>query len=553
VLYTASQVLFRSTDGGGSWTAISPDLSRNDKSKQASSGGPITKDNASAEFYDLIYSIAPSPARAGEIWIGTDDGLVQLTEDEGKTWHNVTPPGMPAWAKVALIEASPFDAGTAYVSVDAHKLGDFKPYIFRTHDFGKTWTAITDGLAAPAYVHAVRSDTVRKGLLFAGTETGAYVSFDDGDHWQSLQLNLPTTSVRDFAVKDGDLVVATHGRSFWILDDITPLRQATAAVADEAAHLFTPAPAIRFRPGNGQDGHVGVASNPPDGAQLDYYLKDAVHGTIALDVYDAQGHLVRRFSSEKLAPPPHLKYGRAHKPEELSTDAGFHRIVWNLRYDLPPYIRAKVAPVYDMGGPLGPMVLPGTYQVKLTVDGHTQAAPVKVVLDPRVHATAAQLQQQFDLMRKTWEALAQDHVAVNGILSLHAQLEALETRLAGVANGQPIIAAAKALDAKIVAVEEELYQPKSEADEEQLNYPVKLNSQLAYLQTVIDSADAAPTAQSVEVFGRLRRRLDEQLAQWKTLQDHDLPALNAQMQHAGIAALSPAPGASTSLTPGGGR
>ncbi len=213
---------------------------------------------------------------------------MQLTEDEGKSWHNVTPPGMPAWAKVALIEASPFDAGTAYVSVDAHKLGDFKPYIFRTHDFGKTWTTITDGLAAPAYVHAVRSDTVRKGLLFAGTETGVYVSFDDGDHWQSLQLNLPTTSVRDFAVKNGDLVVATHGRSFWILDDITPLRQATAAVAGQAAHLFTPAPAIRFRPGNGQDGHVGVASNPPDGALLDYYLKDDVKGAIALDVYDPQ-------------------------------------------------------------------------------------------------------------------------------------------------------------------------------------------------------------------------------------------------------------------------
>ncbi|MDE3156944.1 MAG: glycosyl hydrolase [Acidobacteriota bacterium] len=550
VLYTASQVLFRSTDGGGSWTAISPDLSRNDKSKQQSSGGPITKDNASAEYYDLIYSIAPSPVRKGEIWIGTDDGLVQLTEDEGKTWQNVTPPGMPAWAKVALIEASPFDAGTAYVSVDAHKLGNFKPYIFRTRDFGKTWTPITDGIAEPAYVHAVRSDTVRKGLLFAGTETGAYVSFDDGDHWQSLQLNLPTTGVRDFAVKNDDLVVATHGRSFWILDDITPLRQATAAVAEQAAHLFTPAPAIRFRPGNGPDGHVGLASNPPDGATIDYYLKDKVTGPVSLDVYDPQGRLVRHFTSEKQEPPPHLKYGRAPKPEQLPTGAGFHRIVWNLRYDLPPYIRAKVAAVYDMGGPLGPMVLPGTYQVKLTVAGHTETAPLKVVLDPRVHVAPAALQAQFDLMRQTWEALAEDHVAVNGILSLHAQLEALQARLAGVPKGQPIVAAAKALDGKILAVEGKLYQPKSEADEEQLNYPVELNSQLAYLQTVVDSADAAPTKQSIEVFGRLRRRLDEQLAAWKALQAKDLAALNAQMQKDGIAAVAPAPVASTSLTPG---
>ena len=552
VIYTASQVLFRSTDGGSSWTAISPDLSRNDKSKQQSSGGPITKDNASAEYYDLVYSIAPSPVRAGEIWVGTDDGLVQLTQDEGKTWKNVTPKGLPEWAKVAQIQASPFDAGTAYVAVDAHKLGDDRPYIFRTRDFGQTWTAITDGLAAPAYVHVVRTDTVRKGLLFAGTETGAYVSFDDGAHWQSLQLNLPTTSVRDFAVKDNDLIVATHGRSFWILDDITPLRQATAAMAQDAAHLFEPAPAIRIRRGNGSGGGlVGAARNPPDGAMLDYYLASPAKGPVTIEIDDAAGKLVRRLSSEKPAPHPEPMFGFRRPPERLPTSAGMHRIVWNLRYDVPPYIQSKIAPVYDEGDPLGPMVLPGEYRVTLTVDGHAYTQPLKVVMDPRVHVSMADLQKQFDLMRQLWDALAQDHLAINGILQLHAQLTALESRLANEPDARAVVAAAKALDGKILAVRDELYQPKAVAGEEMLNYPIKLNSQLAYLENTVDSADAAPTAQSVVVFGRLRTRLDVQLATWRTLQDKDLPALDAQMRKAGIHALSVPPSGPATLAAAG--
>ena len=544
VLYMGSQYLMKTTNGGMSWAVISPDLSRDDKSKQGLSGGPITKDNSSAEYYDLIYSIAPSKVSAGEIWVGSDDGLVHLTRDGGRTWQNVTPQGLPAWAKVSTIEASPYDAGTAYLAVDAHKLDDLHPYIFRTHDYGRTWVKITDGISAPAYVHAVREDPVRRGLLFAGTETGAYVSFDDGDHWQSLQLNLPTASVRDLAVHGDDLAIATHGRSFWILDDITPLRQATAAVAGEPVHLFEPATALRtHEAGTYTISSGGIGKNPPDGAVLDYYLQSEPAGEVSLEVVDSHGVVAFRASS---APLTETAAGVASMPGEsqtgvrLSRKPGMHRVVWNLRYALPVPIPGAA---YDERPPRGILGLPGTYQVRLTVAGRTYTQPLTVTNDPRVKISQADLVSQFQLATTLMDAVRRDHVAVNQILDVRAQLAALQRRLAEDPQAGALgAAAAAALDRKAAVIENVLYQSRAKTGEELLNYPTELNSKIAYLEDEVDFGDTAPTAQFREMATEYEQHLQEQLTRWETLKAQDLKALNDRLHARGIDAIFPAPG-----------
>ncbi|MDE3156943.1 MAG: glycosyl hydrolase, partial [Acidobacteriota bacterium] len=438
-------------------------------------------------------------------------------------------------AKVALIEASPFDAGTAYVAVDAHKLDDFKPYIFRTHDYGKTWTAITSGIAAPAYVHAVREDPARKGLLYAGTETGVYVSFDDGDDWQSLQLNLPTASVRDLAVHGNDLAIATHGRSFWILDDVTPLRQATAAVAASAVHLFTPETALRIHEAATYTiGTGGVGQNPPDGAVLDYYLQDAPAGDVSLEVLDAAGHVAFHETS---APVHEVAAGVGGMPGEarvrgpLARTAGMHRVVWDLRYPVPAPIPGAA---YDERPPRGILALPGTYQVRLTAAGHTYTAPLTVKNDPRVHVSQADLEAQFKLATQLMADLARDHAAVNQILDLREQLAGLQKRLAGDPQAQGILAAAADLDRKADVIENVLYQSKAKTGEELLNFPTELNSKIAYLEDEVDFGDTAPTAQFREMTRDYEQRLAATVGQWEALQQHELKALNDQLHAKGI-------------------
>jgi len=299
VIYHTSQYVLRSADAGRTWTEISPDLTRNDKSKQGDSGGPITKDQYTVEYYDVVFALAESPKQDGVLWAGTDDGLVHVTRDAGKSWSNVTPKDLPEWGMVSLIDASPFDAGTAYVAVDAHKLDNFKPYIFKTSDFGKSWTKIVGGLPEDVYVHAVREDPGRKGLLYAGTETGVWVSFDDGAHWQSLQTNLPNTPIHDLVIHGNDLTVATHGRAFWVLDDLAPLRQMSAAIAGEDAHLFAPSTATRTRIGHVEPRRYPFGENPPSGAVLYYSLKEAPKEPAKLEVLDAQGKVIRAFTSEQ--------------------------------------------------------------------------------------------------------------------------------------------------------------------------------------------------------------------------------------------------------------
>jgi photosystem II stability/assembly factor-like uncharacterized protein/uncharacterized protein (DUF2164 family) len=545
-IYFASQVLFKSTNRGMSWTVISPDLSRNDKSKQGPSGGPITKDQASAEYFDLIFAVAESPVQRGVIWAGTDDGLVWVTRDGGAHWDNVTPKDLPAWSKVSLIDPSPGSAGAAYVAVTRLKNDDLHPYIWKTTDYGKTWTSITNGIPVGAVVRAVREDPKRPGLLFAGTELGVYVSFNDGGLWQPLKLNLPTVPVRDLAIKDNDLAIATHGRAFWILDDITPLRQMTETTLNEPVHLFGPAPAARFRSGGGYlPPGAAVGKNPPDGVIIDYYLKSKPASEVTLEILDTKGNVIRSFSSkEKPESSCPGEFPEAHRPGgELPIQPGLNRFVWDMRYELPVDVPCAV---YDEGGPLAPLALPGHYEARLTVNGQNYAAPIEILPDPREKVTEADLAKQFDLTEKLRDLMQQDHATVLEIRDVNAQLDALKKRLGGDPKAQDIVSAADAVQQKMNAVEDALIQSKATASEDMLNYPIELNSKLGYLVNGVDSADSAPPQQDWDLYAVYQKQVEGWTAKWKAIVSTDLAQLNQKMRRQNIPILAPQPVGATS-------
>ena len=379
-IYTAGEAVFKSTDQGHTWTAISEDLTRNDKSKQKPSGGPIQNDITSVEYYDTIFALAESPLKKGMLWAGTDDGLLHVTTDDGATWTRVTP-NMPEWSHVSLIDPSHFDAGGAYVAVDRHRLDDFKPYIFKTNDTGRNWTAITNGIPDGAYVRAVREDPKRRGLLYAGTELGVYVSFDDGGHWQSLQLNLPTSPIHDLVVKDDDLVVATHGRSFWVLDDLTPLRQVNDQIARADMNLYQPQTAVRLHYPEEIDTHQAAGTNPPPGAIIDYYFKDArkVKSRSKFSMHRASQSATSQARKKAGHEQPPEWPDQVEAPKTIPAKEGMNRFAWDLRYDEP--VQTPGAFYYG-SGPRGPLALPGDYQLRLTANGKSQMVPLHLVIDP---------------------------------------------------------------------------------------------------------------------------------------------------------------------------
>jgi len=488
-LYMGAQYVLRSTDRGNSWQQISPDLtgcSSADVARKPSAekeqSEPVSNLNAVSRCYGVVYTIAPSPVDANTIWAGTDTGRIFVTRAGGNTW---TGRDLQPWSKISMIEASPFGAGTAYAAVDRHRLDDYAAAIFRTRDFGKSWQPITAGISTPAFVRAVREDPKRKGLLYAATEMGVYVSFDDGDSWSPLQLNLPVAPVHDLVVHDDDLVIATHGRSFWILDDLTPLRQISRDVAHSAAYLFAPQTAMRVRSDVGHDTPIPpdepAGQNPPAGAILDYYL-GAPAKEVTLEILDASGKVVRRFSSadkpfeaEKNVAFPSSWFV---PPSKVDTTAGEHRLVWDLRYPDPPSLHKNydLSAVYGAGIsglPRGPLVLPGTYQVRLTVDGKNYTQPLTVKLDPRLKVTAADLQKQFELEMEISAALQQAYAALQERRRNASATPAQE-------QGDPL---------------------------------ARTLNNLASLLEVVDTADAAPTQQTQEVWQELRARLEQELQQ----------------------------------------
>jgi photosystem II stability/assembly factor-like uncharacterized protein len=549
VLYLGSNVLFRTIDGGNNWQIISPDLTRDDPGVPPSLGVFLEADKQKGKHRGVIYAIAPSPQNRNLIWAGTDDGLIQVTRDAGKSWQNVTPSELTSWSKVAQMEASHFDGATAYAAVNRFRLDDLHPYIYRTGDGGKGWQKIVSGIPDDEPVNTVREDPQRKGLLFAGTERTVYVSFDDGDHWQSLRLNLPASSVRDLVIHQDDVVVGTHGRSFWILDNITPLRQLESHIASSAAHLFTPQLTYRLRRNNNTDTPLPpeepAGQNPPDGALIDYFLRATPEEPPLLEILDDSGKLVRRFSGadrpepvneQKLNIPSYW----IRAPRILSNQPGMHRLAWDLRYPPPDSITHEypISAIYHDTPryPLGPSVLPGRYTVKLAVDGKSYTQPLTVRMDPRVKTPGEGLRQQFDLETRIVEVMHRDYIAIQQVRGLRHQL----TAMASVSRSlpAPLLDAIKELDQKAAALEgsEEDSSFLSTAEGRSL---ARLNVGLRTLLTALDSADAAPTSSQSKMLAELKSALDQDLSKWQEIKSKDVPALNTLIRQSGLQPLNP--------------
>jgi len=528
-LYHGGEVLFKTTDGGVHWQAISPDLTRNDKTKQIVSGGAITLDDSGTEYYDTIFALAESPITKGLLWVGTDDGLIQLTKDEGKNWANVTPKDMPEWSRISQIDPSPFDPATAYVAVDRHQFDDLRPYIYKTSDYGKTWTKLGKGIPDNTFVRVVREDPKRKGLLYAGTETGIYVSFDDGVTWRSLRLNLPTTPVHDLEIKNDDLVVATHGRAFWILDDLSPLRQYSDEIAKKGTFLYTPTTAYRIQAGAGgehQHPSKRAGQNPPAGAVIYYYLKDAPKNDAEakIEILDASGKVIRKYSSAEFDTLEEPLLPDDKKPEkQLKPEAGLNRFVWDLRYEEARHVPGYYLWEYGAGA-RGPVAVPGHYQVRLTVGSDTQTAGFDLKLDPRVKVSQTDLEAQLKLLLETRDELSRVYDTVNQIQDVRSQLAGLKRRLPENANAKNIVTAADDLEKKLVAVREDLINLDIDANEDSLAYPPQLDGKLAYLAMDVGTADSAPTAAEYQEFDKLKRQSGELQSRWEDLQRRDLAA-----------------------------
>jgi photosystem II stability/assembly factor-like uncharacterized protein len=525
-LYLGTQYVMKTIDGGLHWETISPDLT-GAKQDPGDKKEP-TVDNARDLGFGVVFTIAPSPLNRDLIWAGSDTGLIHLTRDGGKTWKEATPQGLTTWSKISLIEASHSDPAVAYAAVDRSRLDDQKPYLYRTRDYGATWQLIADGIPAPAFLRAVREDPQSKGLLFAGTELGVYVSFDDGDRWQTLQSNLPITSVRDLAIHGDDLVAATHGRSFWILDNITPLRQVSAAHKAEAAWLYHPATAFRIDndsfSGTPLPPEEPTAENPPDGAMIDYFLKSSA-GSVKLEVFDPQDQLVRRFSSEDPASGKHTPLPVAErwfpKPEILEKSAGMHRFVWNLTW------RNSGGPIADeeaaLHNPSGPKAVPGIYKIRLTVDGKTQDQPLEIIMDPRSPATKETQQQQLQLGQQMFAETLEARRALAEIASVQKQLA---DTLQGLGNANPQLKSV-------------LAKAQSEVERTLTNKPAEAKTgpglqeaygNLASALQVVEGGDRAVPSQAVAVYTESSQQIKMRIAEWTEFKQKQLPELNRRLR-----------------------
>jgi len=518
-LYFAANVLFKTTDQGRSWSIISPDLTRESYEAPANLGAFSAGDPEKGKHRGTIYALAPSFKEPDTLWADTDDGLIQLTRDAGKTWKNVTPPQLKPWSKVSIIEASHFDAGTAYAAINSFRLDDLRPHIYRTRDSGATWQEITAGIAGNAPSNVVREDPARKGLLFAGTETSVYVSFNDGDSWQPLQLNLPHTSMRDLVIHGDDLVVGTHGRSFWILDDITPLRQISDEVAKAPVYLFAPQEAIRWRWNRNPDTPLPpeepAGKNPPDGAIFDYFLGNATKNVVKLEILDDAGSLVRRYTSadtpeslEKLAAEHPIPMYWVRPTQILSGAAGTHRFVWNLHYTPPKALEYEFpisailrdTPKY----PLGAWVLPGNYTVRLTVDGKSYTRPLTVKMDPRIKTPLEDLRKQREMQLGASEGMDESYEALEQADSVRDQLK----EIAPIAQGKAKNKAKAKLTEEIASLDKRCAELEGATQRSFFGVPPigkqpenfsTLNQHYAAILAVAGSADAAPTTQATAV------------------------------------------------------
>jgi len=570
-LYVGSSVVFKSTNDGQSFAPISPDLTRHDPRTLGPSGGPITKDQTSVEYYATVFTIAESPVARGVIWAGSDDGLVHVTRTAGQSWKNVTPAGIPEWSRMSIIEPSHFSGGTAYVAANRYQMDDMRPYIYKTTDYGATWRLITSGIAPNEFVRVVREDPEKAGLLYAGTERGVWVSFDDGASWQTLRRNLPIVPVHDLSVREGDLIAATHGRSFWILDDLSALRQMTPAIATKETHLFKPRKVYRagFAGGDstGAAGGHPTGQNPPAGALIYYWLKSP-RQVVTMDFLDSKGAVIRSFTSNQdptvaadsvradsvrtaradslrragakpdtvtqseargeETPPGEDGPRRTPPPPRVSNKAGLNNFSWNLRY---PDASTFQNMIFWAAGTLGPVAIPGTYSVRMTVAGRPETQTFTIVNDPRSTASQAVLAEQFAFLMSVRDRTTQANDAIRRIRNVKSQLADRITSMPP-AQQPALRAKADALSGQLSTVEAEIYQVKNQSGQDPLNYPIRLNNKIAALAGVAASADARPTNQTREVFRILSAQLDTRLSRLDRALG-SLPAINADLKAAG--------------------
>jgi photosystem II stability/assembly factor-like uncharacterized protein len=513
-LYVGGNVVFKSTDQGQSWKPISPDLTRNDKTRE--NRGRLE------DIYCTVFTIAPSPLAKNTIWAGSDDGLIHLTRDGGRTWNDVTPPAIQPWTRINIIEASSRDAATAYAAVNRYQMDDFHPYIYRTHDYGKTWTLVASGIPEDTFVRTVRQDPAHPQLLFAGTETGVYVSSDDGDHWQSLQLNLPIVPVTDLTLKDGDLVASTQGRAFWILDNITPLEQLTSGRETSAMRLFTVRPTYLTGRG-GRGGGRGLAG--PSGVIVDYYLAEAPPQPVTLEFQDTGGKPIKTFTSAVSSG------GRGQAA--VTAELGLNRFNWDMRY---PDAHGIEGGTFFLGGSLrGPQAIPGQYKVKLTVGDQSATQNFEIKKDPRVATTPAEYQKQLELLLEARDQLSAAHDAINQIHAVQRQVDAAAQK----ASGNPCVTeGASKLNDELNSVLHKLYEPRFTGfDDQTLIYPLQLNNRLAAMQNYL-GGDAGPTEQAQQVLAQLSSELDQEFAKLKHTLDVDLSAFNSQLEKASLPAIT---------------
>ncbi|MDX1671082.1 MAG: glycosyl hydrolase [Balneolaceae bacterium] len=529
ILYATSQFVHRSTDQGMSWETISPDLTRNIKSKQQKSGGPITYDDTSVEYYNTVFSFVESPVEPGVLWAGADDGLIHISRDNGQTWTDVTPKGLPE-STISIIDASHFSGGTAYVAANRYRLDDFRPMLYKTDNYGRSWEKITEGIPRMDFTRVIREDPNREGLLYAGTETGVYVSFNDGDRWQPLQLNLPAVPITDLVVhkRDKDLVVATQGRSFWILDDLGMLHQLSDQVKNSDHFLYQPEPTYLFGRGGFSRPGLTLGENPDDGVVVHYHFKNKMDKEVKLQFLEGDGSVVRTFSSEEDLEGNKVKENARFYEEEgrtqsdvLTTDPGHNRFVWNMRY--PGATDLKGRQILWAGSTRGPDATPGTYTVKLIVDGEIVAEqPFEILKDPRIETTQEDFRAQFELHRDIIAKLDTTHKSINRIREVRTEIKEI---MADKPNHETVQERGKSILDKLSEIENDLVQTKAESFQDVLNYPIMLNNKLASLASTVATGDNRPTEQQYAVFRDLSGKVDARLAELHKILTGQLPEL----------------------------
>ena len=518
-LYTFSNHVHVTENEGQSWQIISPDLTRNDPEKLKSSGGPITQDNTSVEYYCTIFAAQESPVTEGLLWVGSDDGLVHVTKDGGQTWENVTPKGMPEWMMINSIEPSAFDAGTCYIAGTKYKTGDFAPYLYKTTDYGKSWTKITNGINSEHFTRVLREDPKQKGLLYAGTETGMYISFNDGKNWKPFQLNLPIVPITDLAIKNNNLVVATQGRSVWIIDDLTVLHQLYGADASKNM-LFQPKDTYRMR-GGSRKGSKTSGTNHPNGVMTYFNLKDYNKGdVVSLTYFDTKGDTIKTFSTKD-------------KKHNLKVKKGANQFVWNMTYDGAERLKGMILWWASLRGP---RAIPGDYKVTLRIEPKSDddaasnaiemSQPFTILADPRAESTLADMKQQFDFIKDVNETMDEAHKSIKKIRKVNSQLSAFEAQYKGDDNVKALLEKAKALKEQLSDIEKALYQTKNRSGQDPLNFPIRLTNKLGHLNSLVSMGDFAPTAQDIAVKNELTQKIETQLKAFNDIITNEVKAFN---------------------------